>query len=395
MKSLQSSGGASVQILGVRKHYGHNEVLKGIDIDVPPGSFTTFLGPSGSGKTTTLSITTGLVEADAGSVLIGGADCTRLAVHKRNLGFVFQSYALFPHMTIEKNVAFPLQLRGVGRVESRRRVGEALELVRLEGYEKRFPSQLSGGQQQRVALARAVVFQPQVLLMDEPLGALDAGLRAHLQREIVRIGRELGVTILYVTHDQDEALSMSDQIVLFNNGSIEQAGSPMQIYTCPATSFVAGFIGTGTLITGRLERGPTCIVRTNSGMAVPVDPVSCGLHGMSDGADVTAVVRPECVFIASPETNGHGVPIGRGTVTDVIYNGSRVRLRIDFPDAQTVECHQDAVAGSAYHRGDQLVVAVEPRHLPVVVPTDAATEPDASLASARQPDDELALANGS
>jgi putative spermidine/putrescine transport system ATP-binding protein len=395
MRSLSSSGGAAVQIDGIRKRYGHNEVLKGIHIDVPPGSFTTFLGPSGSGKTTTLAITTGLVDADAGAVRIGGIDCTKLAVHKRNLGFVFQSYALFPHMTIEKNIAFPLQLRGIGRAEQRRRVKEALALVHLDGYEKRFPSQLSGGQQQRIALARAVVFEPQVLLMDEPLGALDAGLRAHLQREIVRIGRELGVTILYVTHDQDEALSMSDQVVLFNNGTIEQAGSPKEIYTCPTSVFSARFIGSGSLVPGRLDQvdGRGLAVCAGDGLIVPVDPASCGLHGLTVGMAATAVVRPECIFIVTADTNGSGTTIGTGTVVDVIYNGARVRLRIELPGGHAVECHLDAVGAGQFRLGDSVAVAVDLRHLPVVVPSDAGADIPSSAIDAADP--EFALATES
>jgi len=361
-------GGASVHIENVRKRYGSHEVLKGISIDVPPGSFTTLLGPSGSGKTTTLAITTGLVNPDSGIVRIGGVDCTRMAVNKRNLGFVFQSYALFPHMTIEKNIAFPLKLRKVGRAEIKRRVGEALELVRLRGYEKRFPSQLSGGQQQRVALARAVVFQPQVLLMDEPLGALDAGLRAHLQREIVRIGRELGVTILYVTHDQDEALSMSDQIVLFNDGTIEQIGSPTAVYTSPASSFVAGFMGSGTLVNGVLERRDHAVVRSETGLRVPVDARSCDAHHLADGARAVAVVRPECTSVSTADLNGSGITLGEGTVTDIIYNGARVRVRVSIGSGHEFETHLDAVRAAHYQLGDRAVVTISATNLPIVVP---------------------------
>ena len=387
---MSNSHGASVDLIDIRKSYGGNEVLRDVSINVPAGSFTTFLGPSGSGKTTTLAITTGLVQPDGGTVYIDGADCTRLAVNKRNLGFVFQSYALFPHMTIEKNIGFPLKLRNVPRAEIRSRVREALHMVHLDGYEKRFPAQLSGGQQQRVALARAVVFRPKVLLMDEPLGALDAGLRAHLQREIVRIGRDLGVTILYVTHDQDEALSMSDQIVLFSNGRIDQIGSPIDIYTSPTSVFAAGFIGSGTLIHGTYRSRAEAVV-TSSGLHVPVSATSAAALGIVDGAAAAAVLRPESVRLGDPTstgpngsgTNGSGtIPLDKGTVTDIIYNGSRVRLHVALESGDDVECHVDAIEGRPYSLGDRVETAIATSNLPAVVPgtpTDLPPEPVSEL----------------
>jgi ABC-type Fe3+/spermidine/putrescine transport system ATPase subunit len=271
-------------------------------------------------------------------------------------------------MTIEKNIAFPLSLRHIERADARRRVGEALELVRLTGFERRYPSQLSGGQQRRVALARAVVFRPRVLLMDEPLGALDAGLRAHLQREIVRIGRELGVTILYVTHDQDEALSMSDQIVLFHNGSIDQAGSPRDIYTAPRTAFAASFLGTGALIDGCLEnesQGP--LIRTASGLTVPVDPASVAAQHLTVGRSAAAVLRPECVSLHPTDTVAR---IGEGTVDDIIYTGSRVRISVDLGNGHRAEYHCDANLAGDRRLGDRSPVFVSTRHLPAVVPFD-------------------------
>jgi ABC-type Fe3+/spermidine/putrescine transport system ATPase subunit len=340
MQKMNGSGGASVTISGIRKWYGRNEVLKGIDIDVPAGSFTTFLGPSGSGKTTTLAITTGLVPPDAGTVAIGGVECTKTPVNKRDLGFVFQSYALFPHMTVEKNVAFPLTLRKVPKAEIKRRVGEALELVRLDGLGKRYPAQLSGGQQQRVALARAVVFHPRVLLMDEPLGALDAGLRAHLQREIVRIGRELGVTILYVTHDQDEALSMSDQIILFSEGQVEQASSPQDLYCRPETVFAARFVGAGSVIEGLLERADGGWgVRTARGLALASgDAASSASLTAGEGAAV--VVRSESVELQVRGSGQEPASCRRfadGVVTDVIYTGAHLRVHVDVGSTDVIE----------------------------------------------------------
>ncbi|HUZ55175.1 MAG TPA: ABC transporter ATP-binding protein [Streptosporangiaceae bacterium] len=387
MTDIGATSGTPVDLRGLRKQYGGVEVLHGIDIAVPAGSFTTFLGPSGSGKTTTLAITTGLIKPDAGRVEIGGRDCTRLPVHRREIGFVFQSYALFPHMSVERNVGFPLKLRHVSRAEMHRRVGEALELVRLSSYRKHFPSQLSGGQQQRVALARAVVFHPRVLLMDEPLGALDAGLRVHLQREIVRIGRELGVTVIYVTHDQAEALTMSDQVVLFKDGNIEQAGTPQELYGAPRTEFAARFMANAPLLPGTLESSAHGILIRHAAGATPVSAESVQAQGLSSGAPCAAVLRSEYLDPV-PDRDGSGdtavsrLLIGRGTVADVIYAGARERLSITLDNGVELDYYYDSIDGLAWHRGDRLAVSVRPDKLPPVVPRDTASQADAPAAEA-------------
>jgi len=228
---------------GVTKSYGHHRIVYGLNLDVAAGEFVTMLGPSGSGKTTVLKIIAGFENPDCGEVFLGDRNMRSVPPERRNIGVVFQNYSLFPHMTVAANVGFPLRMRGVPKHQRTEAVRLALELVALPEYESRMPHQLSGGQQQRVAIARAIIFQPSLLLMDEPLGALDRRLRAEVQLEIKTLHERLGVTILYVTHDQDEALSMSDRIVVFNKGRIEQIGDPREVYRRPKTLFVADFLG--------------------------------------------------------------------------------------------------------------------------------------------------------
>ena len=246
--------GPALVLRNLRKLFGSVVATDDVDLEVPHGEFLTLLGPSGSGKTTTLRMIAGFTAPSGGTIEIDGSDMTRVPAHRRNVGMVFQNYALFPHMTASQNIAFPLQMRGVSRETTRRRINEALRLIKLEDFGSRYPRELSGGQQQRIALARAVVFRPCLLLMDEPLGALDRKLREALQLEIMRVGRELRASILYVTHDQEEALLMSDRIAIFNKGRIEQIGSGEDLYDQPATLFVAEFIGESNIIRGRFER---------------------------------------------------------------------------------------------------------------------------------------------
>ena len=287
-----------VRVTGLRKRYGDVTAVDGVDLEIGRGEFFTMLGPSGSGKTTTLRVIAGFERPDEGTVELGGKDVSELPPYSRDVNTVFQDYALFPHMTVQENVEYGLRVKKVARGERRRRAGEALELVRLEGYGGRKPAQLSGGQRQRVALARAIVNRPQALLLDEPLGALDLKLRQELQVELKRIQQELGITFVYVTHDQEEALTMSDRIAVFNRGRIEQIGPPAEVYEHPASEFIAGFVGVSNVI----ER---------------------------DGRRVT--VRPEKIHVLDDgEQPDVGAHVEEGVVDDVEYVGPVTRYHVSL-----------------------------------------------------------------
>jgi putative spermidine/putrescine transport system ATP-binding protein len=309
--------GASLQLRGLGKHYGSHQVLRDVDLDVGRGEFVTLLGPSGSGKTTTLNLVAGFVDPTRGSIRLDGEDLAGVPPNRRGIGVVFQSYALFPHMTVHENVAFPLQQRRPrpDRATIDRRVAEALRLVRMEGFAQRMPDQLSGGQQQRVALARAVVFEPKLLLLDEPLGALDKRLREALQLELRRIHRELGVTIVFVTHDQDEALTLSDRIVVFRDGAIEQIGAPRELYRHPRTEFVATFLGDSNVLAGTGD---------GSRMVVDGHPIRAEREVPAGAAKV--MVRPENVAVDARSPDDDGANAMRVDVTDVIFSGPSIRV---------------------------------------------------------------------
>ena len=248
LSELSPAPPADIRLSGLRKHYGDVAAVDGVDLEIARGEFFTLLGPSGSGKTTTLRMIAGFERPDAGTIELGGKDVSSLPPFDRDVNTVFQDYALFPHMTVQQNVEYGLRVKKVQKQKRRLKAAEALRMVRLEGYGDRKPSQLSGGQRQRVALARAIVNTPQALLLDEPLGALDLKLRQELQIELKQIQQQLGMTFVYVTHDQEEALTMSDRIAVFSQGTIEQIGTPAEMYEHPATAFVAGFIGTSNII---------------------------------------------------------------------------------------------------------------------------------------------------
>ncbi|MCV0397179.1 MAG: ABC transporter ATP-binding protein [Rhizobiaceae bacterium] len=288
-----------LQIDGVTKKFGDFTALEKVDLSVRKGEFVTFLGPSGSGKTTTLMIIAGFEKATHGDVLIEGRSISRLAPHERNIGIVFQNYALFPHKTAAENVYFPLQMRSIARSAGLRKAQEMLSLVGLEGMGGRYPKELSGGQQQRVALARALVFEPSLLLLDEPLGALDKNLREQMQIEIKRIQRTLGVTTIFVTHDQSEAMSMSDRIVVFEKGRIEQAATPLDIYHRPATRFVAGFVGESNLVPAEIKDAGGVAESAALGACdfEPAEPVS-------PGDNVTLLIRPEHIRLSRKPIEG-------------------------------------------------------------------------------------------
>ncbi len=298
--------GVAVRLRGLRKEFGDVVAVDGVDLDVLDGEFITLLGPSGSGKTTVLRMIAGFELPTAGTVQLGGQDVTRRAPFERDVNTVFQDYALFPHMTVQENVAYGLRVRGVGKADRNRQALDALSSVRLGEYGARKPSQLSGGQRQRVALARALVNRPKVLLLDEPLGALDLKLREQMQVELKEIQRGVGITFLFVTHDQEEALTMSDRIAVFNNGRIEQVGSPAEVYERPATPFVAGFVGTSNLLRG------------------PAAEKVVGRSGVWS-------VRPEKIRIErtgqAPAADEHAAA---GTVREVVYVGSATRFLVDL-----------------------------------------------------------------
>jgi putative spermidine/putrescine transport system ATP-binding protein len=300
-RPTSAPGVPAVRLDGVTKRFGEVTAVDDIDLDVRDGEFFSMLGPSGSGKTTMLRMIAGFELPTSGRILLHGRDVTRQAPFERDVNTVFQDYALFPHMTVGRNVEYGLMVKKVPRPERRTRVAEALRMVRLEGYDARRPSQLSGGQRQRVALARALVNRPRVLLLDEPLGALDLKLREEMQIELKAIQTEVGITFIYVTHDQEEALTMSDRLAVFNKGRIEQVGSPADVYERPATAFVAGFVGTSNLLRGDAARA---IV----------------------GSDGTFTVRPEKIHMTEP-----GSPVGAdestasGNIRSVVYLGSDTR----------------------------------------------------------------------
>jgi len=303
---------ADVEVVGVRKAYGTVEAVAGVDFEVAAGSFFTLLGPSGSGKTTTLRLVAGFERPDAGTIRLAGADITGLPPYTRDVNTVFQDYALFPHMTVAENVGYGLRVRKVGRAERRRRVSEVLETVRLAEYGDRKPIQLSGGQRQRVALARSIVNRPRVLLLDEPLGALDLKLRQEMQGFLKSLQRELGMTFVYVTHDQEEALTMSDRIAVFNHGRIEQIGAPEEVYDRPATEFVAGFVGTSNIVERegrRLCVRPERIAFAADGEPATVDDVvfvgafTRYLVSTEDGARLSVVQQ------AGPEPLARGAAV--------------------------------------------------------------------------------------
>ena len=330
-----------VRISGLRKSYGEVTAVDGVDLEIGRGEFFTLLGPSGSGKTTTLRVIAGFELPDEGKVELGGKDVSRLPPYARDVNTVFQDYALFPHMTVQENIEYGLRVKKVPRAERRQRAGEALRLVQLEEYGGRKPAQLSGGQRQRVALARAIVNRPQALLLDEPLGALDLKLRQELQVELKRIQQELGITFVYVTHDQEEALTMSDRLAVFNNGKIEQIGVPAEVYEHPASEFIAGFVGVSNV----LER---------------------------DGRRFT--VRPEKIrMLGDGEEPESGVVLEEGTIRDVVYVGAITRYHVELDaGGELTVVSQNLESGSSEvleRQGSRVRLVWRPEHIFVIEST--------------------------
>jgi len=325
-------------LAGLVKRYGEVRAVAGVDLDIERGEFFTLLGPSGSGKTTTLRMIAGFETPSEGTVELAGEDMTGVPPYDRPVNTVFQDYALFPHMTVGENVEYGLRVARVDKTERARRRQEALEMVRLPGYEARKPAELSGGQRQRVALARAIVNRPQVLLLDEPLGALDLKLREQMQVELKAIQGEVGITFVYVTHDQDEALTMSDRIAVFNEGRLEQVSSPVELYERPGSEFVAGFVGVSNL----LER---------------------------DGARFT--IRPEKVQLLDPATQPNGLRTEPGRIAEVAYAGMLTRYTVELAGGGRLQLVRQNAEGSpgdaASERGREVLVGWRPEHA-VAVP---------------------------
>lgn len=324
-----------------------------VSLEVGDGEFVTLLGPSGCGKTTTLRLVAGLQVPTSGRIVTAGRDITGVPVHKRGMGMVFQSYALFPHLKVGQNVAFGLEMRGIAKPDRRSRVRAALEMVQLGGYENRRVRQLSGGQQQRVALARALVIQPQVLLLDEPLSNLDANLRQQMRVEIRRIQRQTAITTLFVTHDQAEALTMSDRVAVLNDGHLEQVGSPTEVYEWPKSRFVAEFVGQSNLFDG-------VVVSSGSGVTT-VDVAGlgkCGARGVAQvGEETTVMIRPHRVSLSTGADAESASK--RGVVEDVVYVGDRVQYLLRIGDTP-MSAEQVASGSGTFSRGDEIGVSWRP-----------------------------------
>jgi putative spermidine/putrescine transport system ATP-binding protein len=348
--------------------------VDGIDLEVGRGEFVTLLGPSGSGKTTTLRMIAGFLTQDEGSIEIDGQEMSRVPPYQRDVGMVFQNYALFPHMTAAQNVAFPLQMRGAPRSEQRERVANALEMVKLATFGDRYPRQLSGGQQQRIALARAVVFGPRLLLMDEPLGALDKKLREALQLEILHITRRLGATVIYVTHDQEEALVMSDRIAIFDAGRIQQLGRGEELYQRPASLFVAGFVGESNIFRGRIADEGGGAVLVDGDTRLVLDPVSMEAHRLDNGSEAALVVRPEDMRVAAADDPAPGTNAVDAVIGDILYLGPSRRIELTSSTGTALVVREAASEASERQPGDavKLTWPVE-RGVVVPIPNRAAS----------------------
>jgi putative spermidine/putrescine transport system ATP-binding protein len=364
---------AVLEVVGLHKQFHGAPVVDDVSFTLRSGEFLTMLGPSGSGKTTTLRMIAGFEQPDRGEIRLRGQDLTGLPVHERGIGMVFQNYALFPHLNAVRNVAFPLEMRGVSRGEARRRALGALEKVELASQSKKLPKQQSGGQQQRVALARAIVFEPDILLMDEPLGALDKRLRETMQLEIMRITREVGATVVYVTHDQEEALVMSDRIAIYNQGRVEQIGTAEDLYERPSSLFVADFIGESNILTGHARPGSGVVQGPSWVADVPAKATVPG------SGEVSLVVRPEMLRIAPGRADADARNQLEGRIQEAIYLGGVRKYTVRVADGSLLECRVPRRgAESALDPGAEVMLSWHPDEV-VLLP--AADRPDAEAAA--------------
>ena len=340
----------------VTKHYGEVRALHGVDLEVQSGELLTLLGPSGSGKTTLLKVIAGFEIAEGGVVTLAGRDITTLAPNKRDIGMVFQNYALFPHMSVAANIAFPLSIRKVAQKQIAERVDEVLQLVGLAGYGERLPKQLSGGQQQRVALARAVVFKPRLLLLDEPFGALDRKLREQMQLEVRQLQQRLGITTIFVTHDQEEALVLSDRIAVMSDGVIEQLGNPRAIYAQPVNRFVADFIGESNLLHARTTAiGDAAVLDDGVLTALP--------ERRKADSEIGLLIRPEAIELQHASTNPTGF---QGTIHEVVYLGSTLKYFVRLDNGSTVIARRSFGHTPVFAKGDPVVASWSPSDVHVV-----------------------------
>jgi spermidine/putrescine transport system ATP-binding protein len=350
----------SVSLRGLTKVFGASTVVDALDLDIAPGEFFSLLGPSGCGKTTTLRMIAGFSDPTSGAVLVGGEDVTSTPPHQRDVNTVFQSYALFEHLDVRGNVGFGLRRRGVDKTTLNRRVSDMLDLVQLGDRATARPSRLSGGQRQRVALARALINEPQVLLLDEPLAALDLKLRQAMRAELKSIQREVGITFLFVTHDQDEALSMSDRVAIMNRGVIEQCGTPEDVYERPTSVFAAGFIGTSNLMSGTWSRGAVAV---SPDLSIPAPDH----HGSAEGAAVSVAVRPEKIWLSELTPEMFRLP---GTIMATTYHGATTQYLVSIgPDLELTVLEQNLPRMRVEDRwspGDKVQLGWLPQHTVVL-----------------------------
>ncbi len=351
MYAPRAMAGGEVQLVDLVKRFGEFTAVAGVNLDMPSGEFFSLLGPSGCGKTTTLRMIAGFERPTEGQILLDEVDMAQTPPHKRNVNTVFQNYALFPHLTVEENVAFGLKYQKATKEESAKRVGDALELVQMSQFAKRRPNQLSGGQQQRVALARALILNPKVLLLDEPLGALDAKLRKRLQIELKALQEEVGITFIYVTHDQEEALTMSDRIAVMSQGRVEQVGPPKEIYESPATAYVADFLGVSNLMDAKAGGV------TDGGCKVSIGDFTlvAGQGDADTAGDAKVTIRPERIIIEAQGTTGQNrLP---AMVERTIYVGSTLQVILHLVSGQTIQAWiPNTGSEERYHPGDAVAV---------------------------------------
>jgi spermidine/putrescine transport system ATP-binding protein len=358
--SVTETADTAIRLVGLTKRFGDTTVVDHLDLDIRKGEFFSLLGPSGCGKTTTLRMIAGFSDATEGSIILGGEDVTSVPPHKRNVNTVFQSYALFEHLDVAGNVGFGLKRKRLPKDEIRRQVGEALDLVQLGDRAKARPRELSGGQKQRVALARALVNRPEVLLLDEPLAALDLKLRHQMQVELKTIQREVGITFVFVTHDQDEALTLSDRVAVMNQGVIEQSGTPEDVYERPKTAFAAGFIGTSNLMTGTY-RDAALEIAPGISVAVP------GHTELQQGQRASIAVRPEKIYMYDFEP---GMVRVTGSVAATVYHGATTQYLVDVtPDVRLTVLEQNTSRqrnDDRWSNGDRVEIGWQPEHTVVL-----------------------------